>query len=81
MDIENLVKMANNIADFFQAEPEREAAVAGVTEHLRRFWESRMRVAIVKHHQAGGAGLSEIAREAVSRLAHEQEHSAQAGHG
>lgn len=81
MDIENLVKMANNIADFFKAEPEREAAVMGVAEHLRRFWEPRMRVAIVKHYQAGGSGLGEIARDAVALLAHEQEKPNQAGNG
>jgi len=81
MDIENLVKMANNIADFFKAEPEHAAAVEGVADHLRRFWESRMRLAIVKHYQAGGTGLSEIASDAVALLAKEQETAAQAGHG
>ena len=81
MDIENLVKMVNNIADFFKAEPEHAAAVEGVADHLRRFWESRMRLAIVKHYQAGGTGLSEIASDAVALLAKEQETPAQAGHG
>ena len=81
MDTENLVKMANNIGEFFSAEPDAEAGIAGVTDHLQRFWETRMRQAIIQHYAAGGAGLSDIARSAVARLAAEQGASAQPGDG
>jgi formate dehydrogenase subunit delta len=60
--------MANDIANFFASEPEREAAVAGVANHLRRFWDPRMRTQLVAHLQSGGAGLSDIARAGVERL-------------
>lgn len=69
MDTENLVKMANSIGDFFGTEPDKEVGVAGALDHLKRFWESRMRTAIIKHYEAGGAGLNEIAKAAVARLA------------
>jgi len=43
MDIDNLVRMANRIGDFFQAMPDRAEARDGVASHIRRFWEPRMR--------------------------------------
>jgi formate dehydrogenase subunit delta len=67
--IDHLVAMANDIANYFGAEPDRTAAAAGVENHLRRFWEPRMRQKIVAHLVAGGAGMSDLAREGVSRLA------------
>jgi formate dehydrogenase subunit delta len=68
MNIEHLVRMANDIADFFAAEPSEEEAVRGVLNHFTRYWEARMRAQIVEHYHAGGEGLSEIARAAVARL-------------
>ena len=69
MSADNLVKMANNIEAFFRSEPDRDAAVAGIEGHIRRFWEPRMRNAIVAYLQAGGAGLGDLATLAVRRLA------------
>jgi formate dehydrogenase subunit delta len=67
---ERLAEMANDIANFFAAEPEREVAVDGVCNHLRRYWEPRMRRQIVEHFKAtGGSDLSELARAGVARLA------------
>lgn len=67
MHTENLVNMANDIADFFHgAEPGN--AARSVAEHLRRFWDPRMRKAIIAHHAEGGAGLSDVARAAVGLL-------------
>ncbi|MFA5915910.1 MAG: formate dehydrogenase subunit delta [Burkholderiales bacterium] len=43
MDIENLIKMANRIGDFFEAMPDTDEAHAGIAAHIRRFWEPRMR--------------------------------------
>ncbi len=59
--------MANQIALFFASYP-KEEAVAGVTEHLRKFWEPRMRKQITEYVAHGGAGLHELAFEAVKRL-------------
>ena len=70
MNTERLAEMANDIANFFAAEPDRDAAFAGVLDHLRKFWEPRMRRQIVAHlRQTNGSDLSELARAAVSRLA------------
>ena len=69
MDIERLVAMANDIAAFFDAEPDKAVAVEGVRFHISRFWEARMRRAIIAHvREKGGAGLSETARNAESLL-------------
>ena len=68
MNIERLIQMANDIAAFFAAEPDRAEAAAGVAAHLKRFWEPRMRQAIRAHAESGGDGLSELARDGVLRL-------------
>lgn len=65
---DNLVKMANQIARFFESQPDRNEAIAGVLGHIQRFWEPRMRQAIAAYARSGGTGLREIAAEAVSRL-------------
>jgi len=72
MKSERLIEMANDIAAFFVAEPDPEAAVAGVADHLRRFWDPRMRSEIVEYQQqTGGGELHPVALEAVRRLAAE----------
>jgi len=69
MNPDRLVAMANDIAAFFGGESDRDTAVAGVAQHLRRFWDPRMRSQIVSHYQRGGGGLSPLAAAAVARLA------------
>ncbi|HZP66059.1 MAG TPA: formate dehydrogenase subunit delta [Rudaea sp.] len=70
MSAEHLVRMANDIADFFHSEPDHAAGVEGVLNHLRRFWDPRMRRKIVAHwREHGGEGLQALAREAVEKLA------------
>jgi formate dehydrogenase subunit delta len=68
MSVENLVRMANDIGHFFAAEPRRADAVSGVANHIRRFWDPRMRRQIITHLDAGGEGLEELAREAIASL-------------
>ena len=67
MTIETMVHNANQIAAFFSSYP-REEAVVAVEDHLRKFWEPRMRRQILEYAAAGGAGLSELAADAISRL-------------
>ena len=69
MDIERLVQMANDIGDYFASEPDRAVAIAGMVNHLERFWEPRMRRQIVAHLAGGGEGLAELPRAAVATLA------------
>jgi len=69
MNAERLVTMANDIAAFFAAEPERETAIDGIATHLKKFWEPRMRKQLAAHVQAHGAvGLNELAVAAVAKL-------------
>ena len=70
MNIELLVKMANEISAFFASESPPAQAAEDVAQHLRRFWEPRMRRQIIAHVRVtGGAGLSELARRGVEALA------------
>ena len=69
MNIEHMVEMANDIANFFASEPDHAAAIDGVANHLKRYWEPRMRKQIIAHLDAGGHGLSDLAREGVQALA------------
>ncbi|MEO8158014.1 MAG: formate dehydrogenase subunit delta [Betaproteobacteria bacterium] len=68
MNIERLVRMANDIGNFFKSEPDHATAVDGVATHLRRFWDPRMRKEIVAYVDGGGAELMELVREAVLKL-------------
>jgi len=64
-----LVKMANDIGDYFRAEPKREDAIAGIANHIVKYWTKRMREKITAHvQQEGDAGLNELPREALRRL-------------
>ena len=69
MNIEHLVKMANDIAAFFAAEPDQVKAAEDIAAHLRRFWDPRMRKQIVEFAASGGHGLSALGLEGVHRLA------------
>jgi len=69
MNVEHLAEMANNIADFFEAEPDHAIAVAGVANHIQKFWEPRMRKQILAYRDAGGALLHPLVKEALSQLA------------
>jgi len=66
MDIDNLVHMANRIAEFFEAMPDQAEARDGVAQHLQRYWEPRMRRELVAHVQTNqGAGLRPLVLSAV----------------
>lgn len=66
MDGDNLVRMANRIGEFFQAFPDRVEAKDGIAQHIRKFWEPRMRRALYLHIDTAGDGdLLPLVREAV----------------
>jgi formate dehydrogenase subunit delta len=67
MSPDKLVYMANQIARFFVHRPE-EQAVADTADHLRKFWDPRMRKAIIDHVDGGGTGLQPTALLAVRSL-------------
>lgn len=68
MNAERLVDMANDIAAYFQGEPDHPTAIESMVQHLLRFWEPRMRVQIVAHARLDDAGLVPFAREAITQL-------------
>jgi formate dehydrogenase subunit delta len=68
MSIEHLVQMANDIGHFFAAEEQRAIAVSGIANHLRQYWDPRMRNQIIAHFLAGGAGLEDLVKDAVATL-------------
>ena len=65
---ENRIKRANDISAFFGSDPDHASAVSGMVDHLSKFWEPRMRKAIIAHVSEGGEGLSELAKDAVKQL-------------
>ncbi|HEX3765213.1 MAG TPA: formate dehydrogenase subunit delta [Kofleriaceae bacterium] len=67
MDPHKLVKMANQIASFFESEPDRAVMLESVAGHLKRFWDPRMRRELLRwqdeHH---GEGLKDAVRDAIA---------------
>lgn len=67
MDPQHLVAMVNEIAAFFAGEDPGKAA-ENVANHLRRYWDPRMRKQIVAHARNGGEDLSEVAKAGVELI-------------
>jgi formate dehydrogenase subunit delta len=68
-DSRHLVTMANDIGNFFKAQPRREDAIAGIANHIASFWTRRMRDKLTAELHRGNQGLDELPREALRRLA------------
>ena len=67
MHADSLVRMVNQIGTFFEAMPDRAAALEEMAQHIRRFWEPRMRQQLMVHVDQGGEGLGLMAQEALLR--------------
>jgi formate dehydrogenase subunit delta len=70
MSPEKLAYMANQIGHAF-AHQTRERAVDAIADHIRKFWDPRMRSAIIAYMEAGGGTLDPLPREAVMRIGRE----------
>jgi formate dehydrogenase subunit delta len=69
MNIDHMIKMANEISSFWQGEV-GDAAPNEVATHLKRYWEPRMRAQMIAYYEERhGAGLSDVALKAVQLLA------------
>ena len=64
---DKLVYMANQIGKFFASQSEQ-AAVTGTAEHIRKFWDPRMRTTILEYVDSGGTGLDPLVRRAIQSL-------------
>jgi formate dehydrogenase subunit delta len=67
MSPDRLVYMANQIGKFFEYQPQDEV-VPGIANHIKKFWDPRMRKAIFAYLDAGGEGLDPLVREALLGL-------------
>jgi formate dehydrogenase subunit delta len=64
---DKLVYMANQIARYFATQPRGDAAEA-IAEHIKLFWEPRMRRSALALIESGGVGFDPLARAALERL-------------
>jgi formate dehydrogenase subunit delta len=67
MSPDKLIYMANQIGKFFAPQPEAEA-VAGIANHIRKFWDPRMRNAMFAHMEHGGKDLEPLVLKAFETL-------------
>jgi len=67
MSLDKLVYMANQIGKFFASQG-HDSASSGTADHIKKFWDPRMRAQIFAHLEAGGAGLDPDVRQAIERL-------------
>jgi len=67
MSPDRLVYMANQIGTYFASQHGTDPAV-GITDHLRKFWDPRMRKEIIAHAGRGGEGLDPVVLRAVRTL-------------
>jgi formate dehydrogenase subunit delta len=67
---DDLVRMVNQICDFFAAYPDDEAVI-GVQDHLQRFWDPSMRKQLLDARAELSERLHPLARDAIERLARE----------
>jgi formate dehydrogenase subunit delta len=74
MSPDRLVYMANQIGTFFASQP-HDKAVAGITDHIIKFWEPRMRARILEHYAEGSDGLQPLVKEAIAVLAEKSQKS------
>jgi formate dehydrogenase subunit delta len=56
MDIQNLIRMANRVAEFFAGMPDAAEAAQSVAMHLQKYWEPRMRRQLLAHVAGQGDG-------------------------
>jgi len=67
MDIDILIHMANRIGEFFEPQPVREEALAGIADHIKKFWEPRMRGQLLAAIDRGeAASLHPVVAEAIA---------------
>jgi formate dehydrogenase subunit delta len=61
VDIHNLVRMANQIGSFYESLPDAAEASREIANHIKKFWEPRMRREILAYvDKEAGAGLSAV---------------------
>ena len=67
LDLDRLLSMANQIGDFFAPYPAARRA-EGLRNHLRTYWDPRMREALLAYIDGGGTGLKPFVVEGALLL-------------
>ena len=67
METRDMLRMANQIADFFKGYP-REDAVKEAATHLNNYWDPRMRKHFFDYLAKGGEGLDPLIVEAAAQV-------------
>lgn len=67
MSPDKLVYMANQIGTAFNHQTDDEA-ITSIAQHIKLFWDPRMRAAIFAHADAGGEGLKPRVLQAIRML-------------
>lgn len=68
MNNDNLIRMVNRIGAFFAAMPDRDEAMHDIAQHVRRFWEPRMRKQLLAHLDTQqGSGIDTLVVDALQR--------------
>jgi formate dehydrogenase subunit delta len=67
MNQHHLIDMANRIGEFFESMPDHDEALAGIADHIHKFWEPRMRRTILAmlDDPSASAPLLPIVKEAL----------------
>jgi formate dehydrogenase subunit delta len=60
--------MANDIAAFFRANPDHDAAVAAISNHIKSFWTPKMRRKLIADMNGVDEPLDELSKEALLLL-------------
>ena len=68
-----MVAMANQIAKNLDYGSDKSIAIAGVVDHIRRFWSPLMLDEIAEFISTGEAELSTIAEQALAQLIEERQ--------
>ncbi len=75
--LDRLIYMANQIGSFFATQG-HDKEVAGVANHIAKFWNSRMQQQIFAYLAGGGDGLTPNVKEAFEVLERQRQQQAAA---
>ena len=67
METRDMLRMANQIADFFKGYPREDARKEAAT-HLNNYWDPRMRKHFFDYLAKGGEGLDPLIIEAAAQV-------------
>jgi formate dehydrogenase subunit delta len=67
MENRDMLRMANQIADFFRSYPHDDAVKEAAT-HLNNYWDPRMRKHFFDYLAKGGEGLDPLIVEAAAQV-------------